>query len=95
MSEMQKLFKKDLVVNGVKQHVLVTGEEMLVDVIRQQLGLTGTKVGCRINQCGICSVILEGKVAVSYTHLDVYKRQAKRNNRCLLFEKWPDKRVYS
>lgn len=62
MSEMQKLFKKDLVVNGVKQHVLVTGEEMLVDVIRQQLGLTGTKVGCRINQCGICSVILEGKV---------------------------------
>ena len=58
----RKLYKKDLVVNGSVRRVLVSGEEMLVDVIRQQLGLTGTKVGCRLNQCGICSLILDGKV---------------------------------
>ena len=50
MVEMKKLYKKNLVVNGQKLHVLVTGDEMLVDVIRKQLGLTGTKVGCRLNQ---------------------------------------------
>ena len=65
MVEMKKLYKKNLVVNGQKLHVLVTGDEMLVDVIRKQLGLTGTKVGCRLNQCGICNVIVDGKVVRS------------------------------
>ena len=65
MVDMKKLYKKNLVVNGQKLHVLVTGDEMLVDVIRKQLGLTGTKVGCRLNQCGICNVILDGKVVRS------------------------------
>lgn len=58
----QKLMKKDLVVNGSVISVLVTGEERLVDVIREQLGLTGTKVGCRLNQCGICNVLIDGKI---------------------------------
>jgi aldehyde oxidoreductase len=64
MSEnMKKIYKKkDLLVNGSIRTVLVTGEEILVDVIRKQLGMTGTKVGCRVNQCGICSVLLDDKV---------------------------------
>lgn len=63
MSEtIEKYFRKDLMINGAIQTVMVTGQEVLVDVIRNQLGLTGTKVGCRANQCGICSVIVDGKV---------------------------------
>jgi aldehyde oxidoreductase len=54
--------KKELTVNGLKQMVLVDGEDRLVDVIRSQLGLTGTKVGCRAGQCGLCSIILDGQV---------------------------------
>lgn len=65
MEDVKKMYKKDLLVNGSIRRVLVSGEEMLSDVIRRQLGLTGTKVGCRLNQCGICSVILDGKVVRS------------------------------
>lgn len=54
--------KKELTVNGLKQMIIVDGEDRLVDVIRSQLGLTGTKVGCRAGQCGLCSVILDGQV---------------------------------
>lgn len=39
--------------------------EMLVDVLRDGLGLTGTKVGCREGECGACSVILNGKLVAS------------------------------
>lgn len=59
------LCKKNLLINGSTRPVLVTGEETLADVIRKQLGLTGIKVGCRLNQCGICSVLLDGKVVRS------------------------------
>ena len=59
------LCKKDLIVNGVKRTLLVNENDSLVDVIRKQLTLTGTKVGCRLNQCGICSLILNGKLVRS------------------------------
>ena len=65
MTEIQNFYKKDLVVNGSSHTVLVRKDDFLVDVIRKQLGLTGTKVGCRLNQCGICSVILDGKLVKS------------------------------
>ncbi len=54
--------KKEFIVNGLKQMVIADGEDRLVDVIRSQLGLTGTKVGCRAGQCGICSVLINGDV---------------------------------
>lgn len=57
-----KMAKKELIVNGARHVLLTSGEETLADVLRQQLSLTGTKVGCRANQCGICSVVLNGKV---------------------------------
>jgi aldehyde oxidoreductase len=57
--------KKDLVVNGVKQTLIVDPEASLAGVLREQLGLTGTKVGCGQGQCGACSVILDGKVVRS------------------------------
>ncbi|MFZ4438433.1 MAG: (2Fe-2S)-binding protein [Syntrophales bacterium] len=39
--------------------------EMLVDVLREKVGLTGTKVGCREGECGACSIILNGKLIAS------------------------------
>ncbi len=57
--------KKVLNVNGVRKTVIVDSESTLVDVLRRQLGLTGTKVGCGAAQCGACSVIIDGKVVRS------------------------------
>ncbi len=39
--------------------------DMLVDVLREKVGLTGTKVGCREGECGACSIILNGKLITS------------------------------
>jgi len=56
------LIKKTLFINGVETRVVVDAERSLADVLRKQMGLTGTKVGCRKAQCGACSVILNGEV---------------------------------
>ena len=59
------MIKKMLHINGVPKTVIAESETMLADVLREQLGLTGTKVGCGQGQCGSCSVILDGKVVRS------------------------------
>ena len=61
MNDTQNLSQKSLLINGEEKTVLVSDNEPLADVIRQQLKLTGTKVGCRLNQCGLCTVLLDGK----------------------------------
>ncbi|UCG64173.1 MAG: (2Fe-2S)-binding protein [Deltaproteobacteria bacterium] len=50
-----------LTVNGEIYDVSVKPNETLLDVIRDRLGLTGTKKGCDTGQCGSCTVLLEGK----------------------------------
>ena len=57
--------KKNLVINGRAQSVLVDPEASLGDVIRKQLRLTGTKVSCDDGHCGACSVIMNGKLTLS------------------------------
>lgn len=52
----------DLVVNGRSQKVDVEPEMPLLWVLRDVLGLTGTKYGCGIAQCGACSVHVDGEV---------------------------------
>lgn len=56
------MVKKILVINGIPQVTIVKPEATLADVLREQLHLTGCKVGCRQGQCGACSVILDGKL---------------------------------
>src|SRR5271169_1044275 len=51
----------NLHVNGKAIHLLVAPETLLVDVLREQLRLTGTHVGCDTSQCGACTVLLDGK----------------------------------
>ncbi len=51
----------DLTVNGVRHSVDVTPERPLLWVIRDQLGLTGTKFSCGIAQCGACTLHVDGQ----------------------------------
>jgi len=59
------MVKKRLFVNGIARTIIADPEESLANVLRAQLGLTGTKIGCGQGQCGCCSVILDGDVVRS------------------------------
>jgi len=54
-----------LIVNGSKRQVEAPSQESLLSVLRDRLGLTGTKYGCGEGQCGACTVLLEGRAARS------------------------------
>jgi carbon-monoxide dehydrogenase small subunit len=52
-------------VNGRKISLEVEANELLVDVLRDRLRLTGTKVGCREGECGTCSIIMNGRLVAA------------------------------
>ncbi len=54
-----------LTVNGHDTEVAVPGMRRLLDVLREDLGLTGTKEGCGEGECGACTVLVDGELAVS------------------------------
>jgi isoquinoline 1-oxidoreductase subunit alpha len=56
-----------LTVNGKKQTVEVSANTPLLWVLRDSLGLTGTKYGCGIAQCGACTVLINGEANRSCT----------------------------
>src|SRR2546430_17451841 len=54
-----------LLVNGSQKQAEALPDETLLSVLRNGLGLTGTKYGCGEGQCGACTVLLDGKAARS------------------------------
>jgi len=50
-----------LVVNGARREIDTDGDRSLLDVVRNELGLKGSRFGCGAGQCGACMVLLDGR----------------------------------
>jgi carbon-monoxide dehydrogenase small subunit len=66
-----------MIVNGRLVHGEVEGRTLLVDFLREQLGLTGTHVGCDTTQCGACVVHVNGLAIKSCTMLALQSEGAE------------------
>ena len=66
---MKRILK--LHVNGEEFEVLTEIHKTLLEVLREDLGLTGTKRGCDLGTCGACTVLIEGKPYLSCLTLAV------------------------
>jgi aerobic carbon-monoxide dehydrogenase small subunit len=64
---MEPIWKKKITlrINGKIYTIDVSSNELLSDVLRQRLGLTGTKVGCEAGECGACTLIVDGQPILS------------------------------
>ena len=60
-----------ITVNGAEHILELAPRELLVYVLRERLGLTGTNVGCDTSSCGACTVLLDGESVKSCTLLGV------------------------
>ncbi len=67
-----------LTVNGKRHELDVEPRELLVYFLREQLGLTGTNVGCDTSSCGACTVLLNGESVKSCTAARRPGRRAAR-----------------
>ena len=61
-----------LTVNGTPHEVEVPAYRTLLDCLRNDLGLTGSKEGCGVGVCGACTVLLDGKIISSCIALAVF-----------------------
>jgi carbon-monoxide dehydrogenase small subunit len=60
-----KTYPLTMTVNGQPVTLEVEADELLVDALRDRLGLTGTKIGCNEGECGACTVIMDGEAILS------------------------------
>jgi carbon-monoxide dehydrogenase small subunit len=65
MSDSVSQCEFSLRVNGVQTFVRACSMERLLDVLREKLGLTGTKEGCGEGECGACAVLMDGELVDS------------------------------
>ena len=64
-------------VNGKDHALVVESHERLLDVLRDRLGLKGTKEGCSTGDCGICAIIMDGRLVNSCLVLAIQARNKK------------------
>ena len=55
----------ELHIKGLPYDVMVSPEDLLIDVLREKLDLTGTKKGCGQGDCGTCTVLIDGRRALA------------------------------
>ena len=55
----------ELHINGDNYEILVSPNNTLLEVLRERLGLMGTKRGCDLGACGACTVLIDGEAALS------------------------------
>jgi len=60
-----------MTVNGIEHQLEIPARRLLVDCLRYDLGLTGTKEGCSVGVCGACTVLIDGEMAASCITLAV------------------------
>jgi aerobic-type carbon monoxide dehydrogenase small subunit (CoxS/CutS family) len=58
-----------IVVNGTPRELVVPARELLLDTLRERLGLTGAKRSCDVQVCGTCTVLVDGEPVSSCTYL--------------------------
>jgi len=63
--ESQKMAHIRLILNGEATEVLFAPYKTLLEVLREDLGNTGTKHGCELGECGACAVLVDGKPVLS------------------------------
>jgi aerobic-type carbon monoxide dehydrogenase small subunit (CoxS/CutS family) len=56
-------------VNGIEYSVLIKPHWTLLDVLRDEIGLMGTKRGCDRGECGACTVIMNGEAILLFTQV--------------------------
>jgi xanthine dehydrogenase iron-sulfur-binding subunit len=72
-AQSDNLFRKiSFTVNGTLRSVFIDVRQSLLELIRQELGLTGTKEGCGVGECGACSVLVDGVLVDSCIYLAVW-----------------------
>ena len=72
-----KMIPVETTINGDQTEFLCNADESLLDVLRDRLGMTGSKEGCGTGDCGACSVEMNGRVVCSCLVLGVEAQGAE------------------
>ena len=65
MTSLEALHSLNVTVNGEEYALNVPARRTLVDMLRYDIGLTGTKEACSVGVCGACTVLIDGRMAAS------------------------------